>query len=216
MKPLFIKDLSHRITGGRKRIWSLFVCQYCNKEFEAFKEQVSGGHKKSCGCATSHLKTKHILKHGLSKTKLFNVWWQMKERCYNHKNISYKNYGGRGIIVCNDWNNDFKVFYDWCLENGYKEGLSIDRKNNDGNYDPLNCRFTDNVTQNCNRRNFNKTGYRGVEKRGNMYIASLSIKNKKFYIGSFSSAEECAKQRDIYVIKNNLKHSLNFNRSNYE
>ena len=65
----------------------------------------------------------------------------MKARCYNKDNSEYKNYGARGIKICDEWLNNVKKFYDWALENGYKENLSIDRINNDGNYEPNNCRW---------------------------------------------------------------------------
>lgn len=92
-----------------------------------------------------------MIKHGLYHTKLHGVWNNMKQRCVNPNHAAYKNYGGRGISVCNEW-NEFLPFYKWCMDNGYKEGLSLDRINNNGNYCPQNCRFTDRITQNNNRR----------------------------------------------------------------
>jgi hypothetical protein len=82
--------------------------------------------------------------------KLYQVYHALKARCYNPKNAGYKNYGGRGIRVCDAWLNDVALFADWALENGYKEGLEIDRTNNNGNYEPSNCRW---VTQKVNNRN---------------------------------------------------------------
>ena len=76
----------------------------------------------------------------------------MKTRCYNPKFIYYNNYGGRGIKICDEWLNDFGKFYDWTINNGYKEGLTIDRINNDGNYEPSNCRWITRAEQNRNQR----------------------------------------------------------------
>ena len=65
----------------------------------------------------------------------------MKNRCYNPKHKNYLNYNGKGISICDEWKNDFELFYDWSISNGYKKGLSIDRVNNNGNYEPKNCRW---------------------------------------------------------------------------
>lgn len=91
-------------------------------------------------------------KHGLSNEKLYRVWNSIKCRCYNENTHNYNNYGGRGIKMCEEWRNNFQNFYDWCLLNGYREGLSIDRINNNGNYEPLNCRFVDDIKQANNTR----------------------------------------------------------------
>lgn len=77
----------------------------------------------------------------------------MKRRCYDSKRESYVDYGGRGIIICDEWLNDFVAFKDWALANGWEEGLEIDRIENNGIYEPGNCRWSDDVTQSRNRRN---------------------------------------------------------------
>ena len=82
---------------------------------------------------------KNNLHHGLYYTRLHNTWVHMKQRCYNPKNNRYHRYGGRGITVCDEWRDNFKAFYDWAMANGYQDDLTIERKNNDGNYEPANC-----------------------------------------------------------------------------
>ena len=91
--------------------------------------------------------------HGHSKTKLYGVWCAMKRRCYNHNDKRYPHYGERGIIVCDEWRNDYTKFASWAINNGYKEGLSIDRVDNNGNYCPANCRWATASQQN---RNYSK------------------------------------------------------------
>jgi hypothetical protein len=76
------------------------------------------------------------MKHGLKNTRLYKIWQQMKNRCLNPKGNRFKDYGARGITVCDEWKNDFKAFYDWAMSNGYSDDLTIDRIDNDGNYEP--------------------------------------------------------------------------------
>lgn len=95
-----------------------------------------------------------IKKHGKSKEYLYKEYYQIRGRCYNKNKDNYKYYGGRGITMCDEWLKDFENFYNWAINNGYKKGLSIDRINNNGNYEPSNCRWTTHKEQ-CNNRNSN-------------------------------------------------------------
>jgi len=104
----------------------------------------------SCGCKRE--RGKNFYKHGLSNHPLHVVWRGMISRCYYKKSKFYLDYGGRGIIVCNEWKSDFISFYNWAINNGYRKGLEIDRyPNNNGNYEPSNCRWATEI-QNCNNR----------------------------------------------------------------
>ena len=91
--------------------------------------------------------------HGETGTRLHNIWIGIKTRCYNPNHHNYKDYGDRGIKMCDTWKNDYLSFAKWSRENGYLEDLSIDRINVDGDYSPENCRWTDRKTQGNNKRN---------------------------------------------------------------
>lgn len=100
-------------------------------------------------------------RHGMAKTRLNNIYHSMKNRCNNPNNYKYKNYGARGIKVCDEWSQDFANFYNWAISSGYREGLSIDRIDNNGNYEPSNCRWVTQYEQNRNQRSNHMVTYNG-------------------------------------------------------
>ena len=172
------KSFKNDLTGQRfGRLTVLeFVPRTCKGSYWKCKcdcgaERVIGasglisGQTKSCGClkveAAKIIQSKFIKKHGKRGTRLYNIWFKIKQRCFNKNNPAFNDYGGRGIGVCEEWKNDFQSFYNWAMENGYNEGLSIDRIDNDGNYEPSNCRWTDNKTQCRNRRSNVIVEYKG-------------------------------------------------------
>ena len=140
----------------------------------------------------------------------------MKSRCNNKKDTGYSSYGARGIKVCDSWVNDSLEFIKWGLNNGYKKGLDLDRKNNNLGYFPDNCWFVSHTQNMQNTRLIqknNKTGYRGVFKdsRGKAvkYTGKIMNNRKQVYLGTFDTKEQAAISYNNYVIENKTFHPLN-------
>lgn len=123
------------------------------------------GHTKSCGCLEKETKKKNNLKHGLRRHPLYGRWLNVKDRCLNPHNSHYKDYGGRGIEICQEWKDDFKSFYDWAVSNGYEKGLSIERIDVNKGYNPENCTWITLAEQAKNKRNSLWIDDNGVKKK---------------------------------------------------
>lgn len=142
--------------GNKKESRWLCKCD-CGNETVVVGSSLKSGKTQSCGCLNKETTKAASITHGLSHEKLYFVWKAMIARCENKEHPSYKDYGGRGISVCKEWHS-IETFVNWSKENGHKEGLELDRINNNGNYEPTNCRFTTRKKQTRNtRRNINVT-----------------------------------------------------------
>lgn len=129
-----------------------FLCRCeCGQSCTVLLENLRSGHTKSCGCNKITLTSTEKKTHGFSRTRLYGIWAGMKNRCYNPNVKSFKDYGAKGVRVCDDW-QEFAPFCDWALKNGYQNDLTIDRKNPFGNYEPRNCRWATRKEQRMNRR----------------------------------------------------------------
>jgi len=155
-------------TGKSKSSYGLFYCDYCKQEVE--RKLNHGKENKSCGC----MRTKHNIKHGLTpkhqkQAPIYQIWAGMKARCRDKNHSGYHSYGGRGIKVCKEWDEDFCSFWEWSKKNGYRKGLTIDRIDNDGNYEPDNCRFVTHRENYCNCSRV-KLSFEKAEKIRKLYV----------------------------------------------
>lgn len=151
------------ITTSSNRTRVKWICKCdCGNKIIVIASNLTSGHTKSCGCLNSKLTIKRnkiiAASHHGSRERLYGVWHGMKARCNNPNNKRYSQYGGRGIKLCSEWNDDYSAFRTWALKNGYdpnapKGKCTIDRINNDLGYSPENCRWITNDEQQKNKRN---------------------------------------------------------------
>lgn len=134
----------------------------------------------------------------------------MKKRCYNQNALAYKWYGAKGIVVCEEWKHNFDAFYNWSMSHGYKKGLTIDRIDSTGNYEPDNCRWTTQKNQVINRglQCNNTSGYTGVRKQGERWHAVIKNNGKQTHLGTYDTLKEAVEARNRYIKENNLPHKI--------
>ena len=173
--------VTERVYRNGQPLWRC-VCDCGNEIFVRHTRLTHG--QKSCGCHASKMLAKRNTKHGQRHSKLYAVWRGLRSRCNNPKHPSYCDYGGRGISVCTEWDNTddgFENFYEWSITNGYFDGLSIDRIDNNGNYEPSNCRWA-TVKQQCNNRRSNIVlNYKGVAHTVSEWSEIIQVKSGTIY-----------------------------------
>jgi hypothetical protein len=144
---------------------SKWLCKCeCGNEASVKSWRLRHGVTKSCGCIIKEFASTLSRSHMQSKSRIYNTWSNMKARCNNPKLKYYENYGGRGIIVFEEWQNSFEMFFKWAMANGYSDSLTIDRIDNNGNYCPENCHWIPKNDQANNRRTNRIITYKGVSK----------------------------------------------------
>lgn len=190
---------------------ALWECPYCQKIFKASMSNIKRGNTMSCGCYQKRRAGESHTTHGLCEFKDFKVWENIKNRTSNPKAPKYEYYGGRGIKLCDEWLNDPESFirYIWDLPDYRKPGYTLDRINNDGNYEPGNLRYASRHIQGTNRpmRRTNTSGYEGVEFSKNTlkhWQCIITINKKSIYLGCYETPREAAIVRNNYIIDNNL------------
>lgn len=184
------------------------ICD-CGNTKDVLQQNLVNGHVRSCGCFLSERNRERITdynrtigkeSHGETKTRLYHIWVGIKTRCFYPNHDAYKNYGGRGVTMCEEWKNSFVSFKSWAIENGYSDNLTIDRINVDGNYCPENCRWVSMSFQEFNKRisKRNTSGHTGVsfKKKDKRWIAYIVVQGKHHHLGSFLCIEDAITARE--------------------
>lgn len=184
----------HEITEKNVRKW-LCKCECGLEKWVPVFQLYDGVTKGCCKCKDRDFKLK-VTKHSGSNTRLYNIWKAMRSRCYRKKDNKFNIYGGRGILVCEEWKKDFGNFQNWALSNGYSDDLVIDRINSNKNYEPNNCRFVTFKQSSYNTRGHSNSisGYKGVSKyRGSKeWTVRITKDGQEISVGFFDSKEDAA------------------------
>lgn len=177
------KDLTGKKFGNltvvkkveRKNRSNQWLCKCdCGKEVVCYQYNLERGTSTSCGCLRSYYAKKTRSCHGESTGKFYKKWSSIKTRCYNKNTPCYKNYGGRGIKMCDEW-LDFWNFREWAYKNGYSEGLTLERIDVNGNYEPSNCKWIPMEEQAINKRNNSFIEYGGKKQTISQWSKELGV-----------------------------------------
>ena len=217
-----IKDLGmlfENENSTKKRHYYLTECMSCEKEYkirdDAYKKKDILICRK-CDCIDK------ATRHGDRHTRLYSIFRGMKDRCYNKNSTSYQFYGAKGVTICKEWLNDYLAFKEWALSNGYEEHLTIDKDRlcilsniEPKIYRPDTCEWIEEKEQHSRKsiRVTNSSDYIGVSwcNNKNEYRARITIDKKEILVCYSKDKKECAINRDLYIVENNLPHTKNFN-----
>lgn len=179
--------------GTKRRMW---LCRcVCGNEVIVNTSSLLNGSTKSCGCWKYSKVKERNTKHGGANDRLYGIWKNMKRRCNNQRDSHFKTYGGKGIKVCAEW-NDYEAFKTWAYANGYDENAeygkcTLDRVDNDGNYEPSNCRFVDKIVQanNTSQNHFVELNGHKMTIANFARVMNISKNHAWYYVNKFE--REC-------------------------
>ena len=193
---------------GRKRAW--FCRCDCGTEKNVYEDTLLLGTSKSCGCYHKEEMSCRLKTHNMTHTRLYRIYYDIRQRCNNSKNKRYADYGGRGIKVCEEWlgKNGFINFYNWAITNGYQENLTIDRIDVNGNYAPANCRWLTIGQQDCNKRNNIFFEFCGIKKCLKEWTSLMDWDYIKYYARYYRKTT-VFRENEKEQIKNKIKENLN-------
>lgn len=166
-------DLAYIGSGKSKKAYWNCVC-YCGKEFVVESDKLRSGHTRSCGCLKAKSFGDRKRTHGDTGRRLYRIWKGMRDRCNNSNSKRFKDYGGRGISICNEW-DDYRKFKSWAINNGYSDDLSIERIDVNGNYCPENCKWIPLSEQCLNKQDTIWLEYRGERKQLKVWCKELGL-----------------------------------------
>lgn len=195
---LTVLEYSHTV---KKRVYWKCICE-CGARKTIVGTSLKSGHSRSCGCLFKETIVNRNKSHELAHSPEYVIWGGIKTRCHNSNAENYEYYGGRGISICPEWRDNFKKFLE-DMGPRPSEEHSIDRIDNNGNYEPGNCRWVTRSEQIHNRRiNRNNTsGIKGVHKKGNQWGAQITVNGTRHFLGAFSTIDEAARARKEAEIK---------------
>lgn len=186
------------IVGRTKWGNVLWLCKCdCGKEHIAASNKLINGKTRSCGCFAIEVRSQKATKHGLTaggKPRTFVIWSDMKARCYREHDINYRNYGERGIKVCEEW-KEFSSFHLWAIKNGYSDDLSLDRIDGDGNYCPENCRWIPMAVNRLIQRRYTLLTVEGITRPLGTFAKKIGIDRyylRKYYNNNGKEKTESA------------------------
>lgn len=209
-----IQDLGMQFATEKstyKRRFGLYECPTCFNHFKAITQHVKTLHTTRCKKCSNSIRA---TKHNRYKDRLYKTWMGMIQRTSNINHTSYKHYGAKGITVCNEWLNIDNFIAD--MKPSFKEGLTLDRIDNNKGYSKENCRWSTKAVQarNRNKQITNTSGFIGVSKAilkdKIKYESRIRVNYKNIFFGLYDTAEEAAIAREVYIIDNNLEHTKNF------